>query len=112
MDVASNVAGVLKAANPLIIFCLQFSRDLQDHEGDVEFPIKEIRELRDVLEILTAAAATADAESKRAQEDGLKQLEGMMLLCSPGRHWINVKTARPLRRCFSKRDGEARSQVR
>lgn len=80
LSVTASIIAVLQAANAIISICCDYSAAVQGASWELPKVTKEIRSLRDVLELLAALAKRVENADPSAEA----KLPALKLLCEPG----------------------------
>ena len=80
LGVAANIIAVLQAANAIISICCDYSAAVKGAPWELPKVTKEVRSLRDVLELLAALAKRVENADPSAEA----RLPALKLLCEPG----------------------------
>lgn len=80
LSVTASIIAVLQAANAIISICCDYSAAVKGASWELPKVTKEIRSLRDVLELLAALAKRVENADPSAEA----KLPALKLLCEPG----------------------------
>ena len=80
LSVTASIIAVLQATNTIISICCDYSAAVKGASWELPKVTKEVRSLRDVLELLAALAKRAESADPSAEA----RFPGLKLLCEPG----------------------------